>query len=131
MFGALAFCLLILSGKYPPEIRAINLDTDWFYRKGARAFADAADAGLNRLNAACEGVLASRLPQRIGSFFERLPGLLVCFVSRAAGSEKREAAGSGGCSIEEAEAAVRGGLLPVGLSALLAAVLFVVLFLML
>jgi multicomponent Na+:H+ antiporter subunit D len=38
MFGALAFTLLILSGYYPPEIRAINLDTDWFYRKGVDGF---------------------------------------------------------------------------------------------
>jgi multicomponent Na+:H+ antiporter subunit D len=38
MFGALAFTLLILSGYYPPEMRAVNLDTDWFYRKGASAF---------------------------------------------------------------------------------------------
>jgi multicomponent Na+:H+ antiporter subunit D len=37
LFAALAFTLLILSGYYPPELRAINLDTDWFYRKGARA----------------------------------------------------------------------------------------------
>ncbi|MEK7789949.1 MAG: hypothetical protein AAB283_08550, partial [Planctomycetota bacterium] len=34
----LAFTLLMLSGIYPAEIRATNLDTDWFYRKGARAF---------------------------------------------------------------------------------------------
>jgi len=38
MFGALAFTLLILSGYYPPEMRAVNLDADWFYRKGADAF---------------------------------------------------------------------------------------------
>ncbi|HJN02341.1 MAG: Na(+)/H(+) antiporter subunit D [Nitrospinota bacterium] len=37
-FSALAFCLLILSGIYPSEIRATNLDTDWFYRKGANVF---------------------------------------------------------------------------------------------
>jgi multicomponent Na+:H+ antiporter subunit D len=37
-FSALAFTLLILSGIYPAEMRAINLDADWFYRKGARAF---------------------------------------------------------------------------------------------
>lgn len=37
-FSALAFTLLIRSGIYPAEIRAVNLDTDWFYRKGARAF---------------------------------------------------------------------------------------------
>jgi len=35
-FSALAFTLLILSGIYPSELRAINLDFDWFYRKGAR-----------------------------------------------------------------------------------------------
>lgn len=38
MFGALAFTLLILSGYYPPEMRAVNIDTDWFYRKGAGVF---------------------------------------------------------------------------------------------
>ncbi|OGW32428.1 MAG: Na(+)/H(+) antiporter subunit D [Nitrospirae bacterium GWF2_44_13] len=37
-FSALAFTLLMLSGIYPAEIRAVNLDADWFYRKGARAF---------------------------------------------------------------------------------------------
>ena len=38
LFSVLAFCLLILSGIYPAELRAINLDTDWFYRKGGRVF---------------------------------------------------------------------------------------------
>jgi len=37
-FSALAFTLLMLSGIYPPEIRSVNLDADWFYRKGAKAF---------------------------------------------------------------------------------------------
>jgi multicomponent Na+:H+ antiporter subunit D len=32
MFGALAFTVLVLSGHYPPEMRAVNLDTDWFVR---------------------------------------------------------------------------------------------------
>jgi len=38
MFGALAFTLLILSGYYPAELRATNLDTDWFVRMPGRAF---------------------------------------------------------------------------------------------
>jgi multicomponent Na+:H+ antiporter subunit D len=38
MFGALAFTLLILSGFYPAEQRAVNLDTDWFVRMPGRAF---------------------------------------------------------------------------------------------
>ena len=38
LFSALAFTLLFLSGIYPAEIRAINVDADWFYRKGAAGF---------------------------------------------------------------------------------------------
>ena len=38
MFGALAFTMLILSGFYPAEQRAVNLDTDWFFRLPGRAF---------------------------------------------------------------------------------------------
>lgn len=37
-FAVLAFCLLILSGLHPVETRVILLDTDWFYRKGAKVF---------------------------------------------------------------------------------------------
>jgi multicomponent Na+:H+ antiporter subunit D len=38
MFGALAFIIMILSGRYPVALRAINLDTDWFFRIPGRAF---------------------------------------------------------------------------------------------
>jgi multicomponent Na+:H+ antiporter subunit D len=38
MFGALAFTLLILSGYYVAEMRARNLDTDWFARMLGRRF---------------------------------------------------------------------------------------------
>ncbi|MBW2677884.1 MAG: Na(+)/H(+) antiporter subunit D [Deltaproteobacteria bacterium] len=38
MFGALAFTLLVLSGYYPAEMRAVNLDTDWFLRLPGRQF---------------------------------------------------------------------------------------------
>jgi multicomponent Na+:H+ antiporter subunit D len=37
-FGAFAYLVLVLSGIFPAEMRALNLDADWFYRKGARAF---------------------------------------------------------------------------------------------
>jgi multicomponent Na+:H+ antiporter subunit D len=37
IFSALAFSWLMRSGIYPPELRAVNLDTDWLYRGlGAR-----------------------------------------------------------------------------------------------
>ncbi|THB81732.1 MAG: Na(+)/H(+) antiporter subunit D, partial [Desulfobacteraceae bacterium] len=38
MFGALAFTVLILSGFYPAELRAVNLDTDWCFRLPGRWF---------------------------------------------------------------------------------------------
>ena len=37
-FSALAFTLLMLSGIYPPEMRAINLDFDWVYRRSLQLF---------------------------------------------------------------------------------------------
>ena len=134
MFGALAFCLLILSGRYPSEIRAINLDTDWFYRKGARAFAACMDSGLNGLNAVSETVFARWLPALLKGFFGRLPAFLIYVVSRLfsrpqAGKEDTGEPAAG--RFQEAEAAVSAGLLPIGINALLAAVLFVLLFLML
>ncbi|MDO8786298.1 MAG: Na(+)/H(+) antiporter subunit D [Syntrophales bacterium] len=46
-FGALAYILLVLSGIFPAEIRAINLDTDWFYRKTGAAFLRFCDVPLN------------------------------------------------------------------------------------
>lgn len=37
LFSALAFTLLMRTGIYPPELRSVNLDSDWWYRKpGAR-----------------------------------------------------------------------------------------------
>ncbi len=33
LFAMLAFCVLIRKGLYPAEIRAVNIDFDWLYRK--------------------------------------------------------------------------------------------------
>lgn len=37
VFAIFAFVVLMRSNLYPPEIRSINLDTDWFYRRLAPA----------------------------------------------------------------------------------------------
>ena len=37
-FSALAFALLMVSGLYPPELKSVNLDVDWIYRKIGRNF---------------------------------------------------------------------------------------------
>ncbi len=75
MFGALAFCLLILSGNYPAEMRAINLDTDWLYRKGGMAVYRIMDVALNGANAFCERVLAGRWIAYICHLAKDGPGL--------------------------------------------------------
>jgi hypothetical protein len=49
MFGALAFTVLVLSGHYPPEMRAVNLDTDWFVRLPGRKFIWFCGVPLRRL----------------------------------------------------------------------------------
>jgi multicomponent Na+:H+ antiporter subunit D len=33
VFSALAFSVLIRTGIYPPELRSVNLDSDWLYRR--------------------------------------------------------------------------------------------------
>ncbi len=66
LFAIFAFYLLLKSGYYPSEVRAINLDADWFYRKGAAGFYRAVDAGFNGLNRWCEQRLVQS-PARLGA----------------------------------------------------------------
>jgi len=56
-FGAFAYFLLVLSGIFPAEIRAVNLDFDWFYRKGAMVFMMGCDA-LNNLRVRVQALLS-------------------------------------------------------------------------
>lgn len=37
LFAALAFVVMMKAGIYPPEIKSVNLDTDWIYRKALPA----------------------------------------------------------------------------------------------
>jgi len=85
MFGALAFCLLILSGYYPPEMRAINLDTDWFYRKGGRLFNNVMDRVLNGLNAFFDRAFARAIPAWLGRLSRTPITALVTVYMRAKG----------------------------------------------
>jgi multicomponent Na+:H+ antiporter subunit D len=57
-FSALAFTLLLLSGIYPAEMRGVNLDADWFYRKGGRLFFRLADRVFNGVNAVSDRHIA-------------------------------------------------------------------------
>jgi multicomponent Na+:H+ antiporter subunit D len=73
MFGALAVFWMMRHGNYPAEIRAINLDGDWLYRRLLPDFVRAAGRVFTpadaRLRAAATGQLRSML-----NFLERHHG---------------------------------------------------------
>ena len=48
-FSALAFTVLMRTGLYPRELRSVNLDFDWFYRRLGYDVAVATGRGLQRL----------------------------------------------------------------------------------
>jgi multicomponent Na+:H+ antiporter subunit D len=48
VFSALAFAWLMRSGIYPPELRAVNLDFDWIYRRLGAGLASAVMEGSSR-----------------------------------------------------------------------------------
>jgi len=61
-FSALAFATLMRTGLYPPELRSVNLDADWFYRRvGFRIWDGLATAfvALHRVGYAVTGRLAT------------------------------------------------------------------------
>lgn len=127
-FSSLAFTLLILSGIYPAEMRAVNLDADWFYRKGAKALYRGLQRLLPKLGALGVRVLVNRLaaglsrvsqdgPSRLALLFLfpfwKLKGLGSQEMAAAAARVRREMA---------------AGALPVGLGAAMAILFLFLLF---
>lgn len=53
-FSALAFAWLTLSGIYPPELRSVNLDADWLYRRAAPRAANVVAAAVAFVSARLE-----------------------------------------------------------------------------
>jgi len=76
-FSALAFSLLLLSGIYPAEMRAINLDADWFYRKGSKIVYRVFDRGLNGINALCQKMFVEGLTGTLIAFGRNAPTYLL------------------------------------------------------
>jgi len=77
-FSALAFTLLLMGGIYPAEQRALNVDSDWFYRKSARGLYAMLDDVLNPLNAWCESMTMG-LVSYVADFFRDIGARLALF----------------------------------------------------
>lgn len=131
-FSALAFTLLILSGIYPAEMRAINLDADWFYRKGASAFMWVVSNPMSSLGRAISKVVFNIIPSSLG-WASRNPAAVLRIVTdsvllKLTIPEKRDAIKK---RIEREKEIYPGDIIkqrPIGMSVLLAT-LFLLLYL--
>ena len=60
-FGALAFIWLNLSGLYPPELKSLNIDVEWLYRRAAPRLAMAVGEIIGRADRAAPRAVPDRL----------------------------------------------------------------------
>jgi len=79
-FSAMAFTLLLLSGIYPAEIRAINLDFDWLYRKGGALAYLMLDKSLNGINSWANRTFAEDGMGTLANYFKDGPARLLLLV---------------------------------------------------
>ena len=75
-FSAMAFTLLLLSGIYPAEMRCLNVDADYLYRKGAKLLYVLFDSSLNSINAFVNKTVAQGWTSKLSQFFSLGPGRL-------------------------------------------------------
>ena len=68
LFSALAFTLLNMWGKHPPELPSVNLDIDWVYRKAGRKFMVAMDVFWNALNNLVHQVFMGGIVSQVNTF---------------------------------------------------------------
>lgn len=127
-FSALAFTLLILSGIYPAEMRCLNVDADWFYRKGARLFYRVMDRTFNGVNSVFDRVFVKGLAGAVGRLSKDLPArisllFLVSFWILRGVSGKRLEMKKTNLYDDISE-----GTLPVGIGAGVAAVFIILIF---
>ena len=64
-FGALAFVWLNLSGLYPPELKSLNIDAEWLYRRLAPRLALGAGAVIGRADRAARRAVLDGLDTAI------------------------------------------------------------------
>lgn len=114
LFSAFAFCLLLLSGVYPPEVRSINLDFDWFYRKGFNYLLKKITDALLWTARKGDDIFIKKIPASLSALSGRPLGAIIGVYSRLRGATRRTG-GSPDSAIPETTT-----LVPTGLAAMLA-----------
>jgi multicomponent Na+:H+ antiporter subunit D len=128
-FSALAFTLLLMSGIYPAEQRCVNLDVDWFYRKGGRLFFYVMDNVFSALNNLSERIFVGGLVCYLGRISRDGPArialltLIPAWVIAGAKGKKLT------LKKNFLHSVFRTGTIPVGISAAVATIFLVIVFL--
>lgn len=142
-YSALAFTLLLLSGIYPAEMRAINLDADWFYRKPLKVLEETVSYCLNGLNTLCNWFFVQKITGSINGFAKAGMSKLTCLILMPVffGQQDTKSAKNNsqsvtdevqcGLSAERIEVDFSYGTTPVGIFAACAGLFIVFLFFML
>lgn len=124
-FSGLVFFLLLPLLK---RTNTISIDTDWFYRKGGRAFYFVMDRSLNAINEVAARVFAHGVPSSLARFFQYGPLRFYVMVAEPVWAVR-------GVPEDERETKRRNlyakgllGTFPVGITAFLAVIILFVLF---
>jgi multicomponent Na+:H+ antiporter subunit D len=73
----LAVWILMVKKVYPPELPSINLDFDWFYRKGGKVFYAVMAMFWNTLNDFAHIFFVKGIAGKIGAFTARGPAIVL------------------------------------------------------
>lgn len=123
MFGILAFYFFLQSGYYPAEIRAINIDLDWFYRKPLYVMERGIARVLNGMNNTFDQIIVKDFTGSVNRFAVEPLAKLTCFF--LAPFMKNQ-------SLEKTiSSAFRTGTSPIGIYALCTILFIVVLYIFL
>lgn len=128
-FAGLAFCFLLLAGMYPPERRAVNLDVDWFYRGIFRTVYRISDWLTNGLNSWANTVFVNKFTRGLNSFFEAAPLKIATAFCVPYWKSAAVSSDSIDTYREGLERAFDRATMPVGVTAVMTLVVFMVLFL--
>ena len=130
LFSALAFTLLNLWGKYPPELPSVNLDIDWVYRKAGRKFLFAMDVFWNGLNKWVHKIFMGGIVSRVNGFAKAGQVYVMTLVAEWLHYLGANSTTTAGQAKSKMDKRAKLGLHPIGLTAVFA-LLFVGAFLIL
>lgn len=130
LFSALAFTLLNLWGKYPPELPSVNLDIDWVYRKAGRKFLFGMEVFWNGLNKWVHRIFMDGIVSRVNGFAKAGQVYVMTLVAEWLHYFGANSTTTAGQAKSKMDKRAKLGLHPIGLTAVFA-LLFVGAFLFL